>query len=299
MTPPVALHIGGVTFKRSSPQQEPPYPINAQASYRAFYRTGAAGESGGVIVPVEVEWAELPSVASYGKMFDSGQSWRIYRDGAAYVLSFHPRPFPHPLWLARFDPGVERVVVTCSPDFRDDPLRYPLDQLLLMYVLARHDGLVIHGAGIACRGQGYLFAGPSGAGKSTLSRLCLDRPDLEVVNDDRMVVRSLGGQKWLYGTPWPGEAGIALDKRCPLKGLFFLEHGPENRVRPLKKAEAVERLLPVTSVPWYDRAVMPLVLQSCDELVTSVPCGMLSFTPGPGAAELIRDLPGSGGPFPK
>ena len=57
------------------------------------------------------------------------------------------------------------------------PLHYPLDELLMVHLLARGRGVEIHGSGIVdADGYGTLFAGQSGAGKTTMSRLWLSEP---------------------------------------------------------------------------------------------------------------------------
>jgi energy-coupling factor transporter ATP-binding protein EcfA2 len=161
-----------------------------------------------------------------------------------------------------------------------------------MYILARHRGAVIHAAGIEINGKGFIFAGPSGAGKSTLSRLFnaetgQDNTNTVVLSDERIVTRKINGRFKAYGTPWHGEEGTTRNKCSPLSGIFFLNHGKENRAKPLQPRQALEKLLKVTSIPWYDREIMSAVLLFCEELLTRVPLFELHFTPG---LEAVRFL---------
>ena len=53
---------------------------------------------------------------------------------------------------------------------------------------------------------------------------------------------------------------------------------------------ALEKLLPVTSLPWFDRKVVPQILSFCDDLITSVPIYELHFKPDAGVANLLEEF---------
>jgi len=70
------------------------------------------------------------------------------------------------------------------------PLDYPLDELLIMHRLTQEKAIELHGCGIVrADGAGNLFVGHSGAGKSTTTRLWTEVEDVEVLSDDRIIVR--------------------------------------------------------------------------------------------------------------
>jgi hypothetical protein len=91
----------------------------------------------------------------------------------------------------------------------------------------------------------------------------------------------------VYGTPWPGDAGFALNRSVGLSAIFFLEHGLINRIEKLDPRGAVERLLRVVSVPWFDEKAVPSILSSCEELAVQVPAYTLCFKPGIEVADLL------------
>jgi len=70
------------------------------------------------------------------------------------------------------------------------PLDYPLDELLVMHRLTQEKAIELHGSGIVRpNGEANLFVGHSGAGKSTTTRLWTQCEDVEVLSDDRIIVR--------------------------------------------------------------------------------------------------------------
>jgi hypothetical protein len=71
-----------------------------------------------------------------------------------------------------------------------EPLEYPLDELLIMHRLTQEKAIELHSCGIVRPdGTGNLFVGHSGAGKSTTTQLWMAREDVEVLSDDRIIVR--------------------------------------------------------------------------------------------------------------
>ena len=66
-----------------------------------------------------------------------------------------------------------------------------------------------------------------------------------------------------------------------------MKKGSRERVRKLEKKEALQRLLPVLSVPWFDKAMLPLVLSFCDGLLAAIPALELEFTPDPDVKRLL------------
>jgi hypothetical protein len=231
---------------------------------------------------------KIPCIDKKTKIFDSGQTWSMFRDGDEYCIIFHPPASKHPLWMAKTDPDFKKITVHCSEQITtkrkqktilSNPVCYPLDQILLMYILAQRSGILVHAAGIEINGHGFIFPGKSGAGKSTLTRQFAGRTRIGLLSDDRMAVRKVDGVLKAFGTPWPGEAKIAVNKSVPLAGMFFIEHGSKNAIKEIKPQAALERLLPVISVPWYDQETFPKILIFCEELISRVPAYEFQFEP--------------------
>ena len=288
----VRLGIAGIEFAVHSPvrlQCE-----EAGDCYEGFWIPPATS-SGGTSVDIHLTLRDSPPIDKARPLFD-GQSWFLFGDGDLRYLKAHGSTPAEPRWLARFGLHPEEATVFCGQvlvSTRDgettisSPVHYPLDQLLLMYVLASRDGAVLHAAGGRVRDRGYLFAGSSSAGKSTLSRLLTASGQAAVLSDDRMVVREVAGEWWAYGTPWPGEAGVAMNERMPLSAVFFLHHSQGNSIQRCSKADALKALLPVASIPWYERELVSAMLSFIETLLLQVPCFDLHFRPGVEVVEML------------
>ncbi len=284
----IYLSIASIIFKISSNDLQ--ITKEQSASYQPFLVSSL--EQKKKPVPVNIHIGKIPSLKSHRKIFTNDRSWEMYSDETCRYLVFYATydEQQEPVMLAEFQPNGLEVNIYCSPDSVDEtgdrqkslpnPVTYPLDQLLLIYLLAQK-AVLIHAAGAIVNKRGYLFAGASGAGKSTISKLLMQHDFVELLNDDRIILEKSEEGFLIHGTPWPGEAGIAVNKSAPLNGLFFLQHGKKNMIRKLHPRESMTRLFQVTSLPWYDEKVLqsgPLIL--CDEILSGLTTYEISFQPG-------------------
>ena len=201
-------------------------------------------------------------------------------------------------------PGQERILVL-PPDLDSVDLYFPYDtdtavdpfsgptlELLMISYLAQGRGVIIHGCGLEKEGEGILFVGESGAGKSTIANLWNTNDNVDILSDDRVIVRKKGNEFWMYGTPWHGEAHFVSARAVKLKKMFFLRHAAENEVHPLNGAETVQQLLQCSFPPFWDVQGMEFALELFSQLAAMVPCYRLDFKPDRSAIEYILLNPG-------
>jgi len=262
-------------------------------------------------------------------LFDTDQSWAIHAEPGGYSIVFRLAGSGAEYLQARADDLTTRVSVfvdakpyaagaaprTLDPGSRvvlPTPYCYPLDQILLMHHLAERGSVIVHAAGVVAADGCLLVCGASGAGKTTLARefMAAGAPGA-ILSDDRIIVREIGAVGFVaWGTPWPGEAGIARNECAPLDALLFLSREDEPGVSPgatslspLDVDGALRRLLPVVSCPWYDERRATAVLSTCERLVTGLPSYELRFRPGGDVvaclSEFAASLPEPGAPRPE
>ena len=63
----------------------------------------------------------------------------------------------------------------------------------------------------------------------------------------------------------------------------MLQQAPTNELQRLEQGPALERLLPVASIPWHDMPVATPILDTCGQISTTVPCHDFMFRPEPEA----------------
>lgn len=271
--------------------EEPDLNLQVDQATKKFLVEGGLPD-----IQVRAAWGDLAERTEGEKIFDSGALWQLYRTRESYVFRFASPLFgPKPYKVAQFQPDFARgEVFLCRDHFAAGapvyPLEYPLGELVILSLLARGRGVELHGFGMVdSRGEGHLFLGPSGAGKTTMARLWEHAEGVEILNDDRIVVRQVGGRLWIYGTPWHGEGRLASPARAPLTRIYFLRHGMSNLLVPLKNAEAVGRLFSYSFPAFYSPTALDFALSFLETVVQVVPCYELRFLPDPTAVEFLRE----------
>jgi hypothetical protein len=147
-------------------------------------------------IRVRVEWPEKFTPSSGRCIFDSGSTWRLWEDEAGFQFDFRApafgaRPYKKLIVNGDFSSAIIQMNGDVLADFPHVvSLDYPLDELLIMHRLTQEKAIELHSCGIVRPdGTGNLFVGHSGAGKSTTTRLWTEREDVEVLSDDRIIVR--------------------------------------------------------------------------------------------------------------
>ena len=276
-----ALRIGGVTLAVESGE-----PFHFPDPSSRFAISGDAEAD--VTLTVTRGTPRLPSG---DVVFDSGGVWRLYREGNRNVFTFHSPYFQSdPYKTASFDDDLTRGEVVLAHDIPpgDDPLAYPLDELLVAALLGRGAGVELHGVGMIVDGRGYVFVGQSGAGKTTTARLWLKETTPVILSDDRIVVRRepSGGFR-MFGTPWHGEAEICAAADAPLEAIYLLEQAPATAVREIEDAEAVARLFACTFPPFYHQHSLGFTITFLGTLAAERVVRALAFTPDASAVRAV------------
>jgi hypothetical protein len=267
-------------------------------------------------------------------VFDSGSVWRLFEDCGSFHFDFQSSvfgelPYKRLVIDQRFCSAHLFLNQQCLDRMGSfAPLDYPLDELLIMHRLTQEKAIELHGAGIVrSDGVGNLFVGHSGAGKSTTTRLWTECEEVEVLSDDRIIVRRDEGTTpdrrtdtsaedvgilrlhersaspithsaqndkkrkiRMYGTPWHGEAMYASPNSAPLARIFVLEHGYGNVLTPLSPSQAVAELFARSFVPFHKHEYVESALEFLQELVDAVPVYRYAFEPDQRAVKKILNL---------
>ncbi len=246
-------------------------------------------------VTIHTAWGELGDETHGHRLFDSGSLWQLYAEETGYRFRLAGvRPGQSTYKIARFNHDFTRGEVVCDPRRIPPgeplyPLQYPLDELLLINLLALGRGVEFHACGVSdLEGKGYLFVGHSEAGKTTSARLWQRQSDALLLSDDRVIVREVDGKFWMYGTPWHGEEEISSPRKVELTHIFFLRHGEQNELAPLGRAGAAAELFSRSFPTFFSPEGLGFTLEFLDRLTASVACAELSFVPDEKVIDFVR-----------
>jgi hypothetical protein len=269
-------------------------------------------------ITIQVQWVAKLSPASGSKLFDSGSVWRLHEDETGFQFDFSSpilgaRPYKKLVVDRHFSQATLQMSEEAFAGFPQvaEPLEYPLDELLIMHRLTQEKAIELHGVGIVGPDSATnLFVGHSGAGKSTIARLWTKLHNIEILSDDRIIVRQdmvrqdmvredevrKGNARedanriFMYGTPWHGEAAFALPGRAPLQRIFVLEHGQGNVLTRLSQGQAVGELFARSFVPFHRHGYVDSALAFLQRVASSIPCYRYAFEPDERAVEKVLNF---------
>jgi hypothetical protein len=131
----------------------------------------------------------------------------------------------------------------------------------------------VHSAAVVSGGAAHLFVGPSGAGKSTISRLA-QSTGRSVISDD---LNLIAPDFAVVGSPFRSEIGSSERGSHRLRGIYRLEKGTENSLRPMGPGEALASLVACAPFINQSRHLASRLWANLETLVGSVPASVLTF----------------------
>ncbi len=238
---------------------------------------------------LDVKIQPPPVLSGRSHIFNPLGNWQLFRRRGRNVIEIGPSPkngIPENLTIfnSAYTKGIS-YQKTPTEVFRGF-----LSQFLIINLLSRRGGFLLHSAGVVSEGKGLCFIGRSGAGKSTLLRLF--RPEVErehLLNDDKLAIRFHRGRWRVFGTPWHGEFPVASPVGGDLKALFFIKQSKHNYLTKLSSGDTIRRLVEQALIPLWDEEASSRVLGHFESLIADTPSFELGFLPDKSAIELIKN----------
>ena len=149
--------------------------------------------------------------------------------------------------------------------------------------------LLIHASTILNNGYGYAFIAKSGTGKSTHTQLWIKHiPGSELMNDDNPIVRVVGDQAFIYGSPWSGKTPCYRQIKAPLGAITRIDRAPKNSIEKLSPIEAFASLLPSCSNMKWDKDIFHGICNTVTRVIELTNCYTLHCLPDQEAAEICH-----------
>ena len=250
--------------------------------YRPFFGSGKSD------ISLRLHLAEFAPAAET-KVFESPPIWSLYRHSGASVLRIFEQMPGYGRTLVLDRDAEEIDLYFDDPHGRfSSPFYGPTMELLMVHYLAAGKGIIIHGCGIKQGDRGILFAGQSGAGKTTMAKIWSRQTDVEILSDDRTIVRKKNGHFWMYGTPWHGEGKFGSPGSVKLDQVFFIKHGEKNSIKSRNNVFSVTQFLKCSFPPLWDAEAMNYSMELFGDFAKSVSCEELAFKPDSSVIDFIK-----------
>jgi hypothetical protein len=223
-------------------------------------------------------------------LFEAGDSggmlYRIFRhnDGLAFFL-YNQQQDRTLRQILLLDSACRRGTIYTLPksDGRFDVMKYPLGPILIYYLTAKNNAILIHASGIFDGHKGRLFTGFSGYGKSTMAGLWKSAGS-RIINDDRLVIRRMGDDYVMYNTPmyYPDEPKSAF-----LHAVHLIRHAPENKIKRVTGVQAVSNVMAFCIQNNYDASLIGNNVEFIVDMTGQIPVYKTGFIPDHTVADYI------------
>lgn len=213
--------------------------------------------------------------------------WSVWKHGTDhYIKTTSPHTSSEKNCILKFGPGsaVWDLWIDCQKK-QTDPFEYPLDGLILYYLSVKYGDIMIHASGINNSGKGYLFSGVSGKGKSTIAGLW-NSYGARVIHDDRLIIRKTTDGYRMHNTPVYDND---VPRQSPLDKIFIIEHGPVNRVTPIKGASAVSLVMANCIQHNWGPEIVSGLLNSVSDMCMKVQVFRMAFKPDSSVIDKILE----------
>jgi len=166
------------------------------------------------------------------------------------------------------------------------PLSYPLGALILYYLTLNSNAFMIHASGVWDGETGRIFSGFSGVGKSTMAKIW-EEEGAHIVNDDRLIVREVNGEYYMYNTPMPY---ADLNKQAQVSKFYFPFHAKKNSAEKLSGAQGLTQLMAFCFQHNYDEKYTEHLITQLERITQHANTYKLGVVPTPSIIDYIRSL---------
>ena len=171
-------------------------------------------------------------------------------------------------------------------------MEYSLLCIPISQRLMSHGACLFHAGAFRWRDRAFLIAGPSGVGKSSRLKALMEmHPDeISVINGDKpALITREEGSVLVCPSPWNGKEGWHGAKEATLGGVFILQRGEEDLIRPAKNTEKAAILLLSIFQTWESEESLKAAGSIADKIGRSAPVWHLTGHDIGQSAELIYD----------
>ena len=270
------------------------YPIFFEEGYSNFLQLEPVENYDATVVC----YAGLPEESSYAgevifdAVLDKQRLWQVVRTKKerAFIV-FNPNKIEEIQQVAFLNDEstewhVYSRVLKQNEDSFISPLSYPLGALILYYLTLNSNAFMIHASGVWDGETGRIFSGFSGVGKSTMAKIW-EEEGAHIVNDDRLIVREVNGEYFMYNTPMPY---ADLNKQAQVSKFYFPFHSKKNSAEKLSGAQALSQLMAFCFQHNYDKRYTEHLITQLEKITQQTGTYKLGVVPTPSIIDFIRSV---------
>ncbi|MFA5169025.1 MAG: hypothetical protein WC530_10910 [Candidatus Omnitrophota bacterium] len=223
-----------------------------------------------------------------------GLEWRISRIGKKMLIEGGSSG-RYQLLINEYLNKGEIFIINADNKWMMTDVIYGFLQVLIIYYLGKKRlGTLFHSAGLHDGERGFLFAGLSCAGKSTTSRIWDKIPEVNILNDDRIIVRKNKGRLYMYSTPWHGDYSEYFKgdtvKKAKLSKLFYIYHRDTNLAEKMDSIDGFNHFFKTLFLSFWDKECVKFTFDFLVDIMSQKACYKFGFKNDSRIIDCIRNL---------
>jgi len=230
-------------------------------------------------------------IKKYSAVFRKVHNREYYFSNVLDVLCiFAPQDNTIIIQQTVFDKIENDIKIYLNSDFIDNlaAQEYILSGVMFLDIASREGCLPLHASAISFNNDALLFSAPSQTGKSTQTRLWKERfPDeIRYINDDKPLLYEKDDKIYVAGTPFSGSSVLNENIVKPLKALFFLEQGKQNKLIRLEKNEVLPLFMKNIMRP-KEKEIWDKMFFVIEKIIDRIPIYLFFSTPDLSAVKAV------------
>ena len=177
-----------------------------------------------------------------------------------------------------------------APDYKFDARILEFDAIhrKIADAILDYDVLLFHASAISVDSKAILFSAPSGTGKSTHTRFWkeLYGERVEIINDDKPLIRCEESGVKVYGSPWNGKDRLSSLNSADFETLCFLNRGMTNVVERVSQQEIMREVFSQVHIP-EDKSKLKKVLFLLNRILKEAKLYRISCTNSIESAKVV------------
>lgn len=164
-----------------------------------------------------------------------------------------------------------------------------LNAMAMEHLALEVNGIILHASYINHNGRAILFTAPSGTGKSTQAALWEEHRKAEIINGDRVLIRTIEGKAYASGIPFAGSSNYCKNVSLPIDAIVYLAQAPKTTIEKMSLPKAFRNLWQECTINTWNTEDVEKATAVLIDILKEIPVYYMPCTPDESAILALED----------